>query len=1054
MITAFINRRLFLIPFLLVSFFALTSSLHAQYCIPQYQYDCQMSSPTTADYINNFSTSNGVTNITNNNTACNMQPNNFIYYPGLTVTATQGCSFNVSMQCGSTFAQGFGVWIDWNQDLDYNDAGEFVYNSGSSGFNVFTGTVQVPASALIGTTRMRVRSTFSTVPSNPCSLQGGFQVGEVEEYNVNVVSNTASVVQVSNQTICAGTSTTITATAQGIIRWYLNATSTAQISMGATFTTPVLNATTTYYVQATFGPCTTPRVPVTITVIPPFSLTVAASQNPVCAGTPFTLTATGGTNLTYSWSPATSFTNATVNPATATIASNTTFTVTGTSGGGCSGTGTITINALPAASLNISSTVATMCPGESSTLSVTGGSTYNWSPANTLSAATGSSVVATPSATTTYIVTSPSSAAACAATANYTITVNPLPVIYAGTDATYCVGNQTTLSATGATSLSWSPATGLSSTSISNPIASPVNTTTYTVTGTSPDGCTASDQVIVSVNSLPIANPGAGAANCSGSGATLNGSGGILYQWSPAIGLSDATSSGPIATPASTTNYTLVVTDINGCISPPSAPITVTVFTQPAAPVVSPAGPNAICFGQNIVLTSTPGASYLWSNGATTQSITITQSGSFNVRIVDANGCVSPPSLFVDVIVNPTPVAPIISAVGATNFCQGGSATLQTNQASGILWNNGSTTSQITINTTGQYTATYTDAVGCISPASAPVQINVTPLAASPSISASGPTEFCEGETVTLTSTSADSYLWSNGFTGQSIEVNTSGNYQVTTGASCPPANPSANTNVLVRPLPVPIITADLRRDCLPSQIHFSATSAGIGPFSYAWTFGDGQSATSSQPTHEYVRDGFYTVSLKLVDMIGCSGTSTEPAFIEILEKPVVNISVSPAVTTLSEPDIRLVSYASQGNLVSWTIDPLGTFSGDTVFLTMPDTGTFLVDYSVITDQGCEVSIREQILVVDDFQVFVPTGFTPNGDGLNDVFTPVCSGCARKGFEFKVFTRWGQELFTTSEPNQGWKPQNAPLDSYVWKVSVRSLLGEDRVFQGNVTLLR
>jgi gliding motility-associated-like protein len=1041
--------RLILLVFILL---AVKSS--AQYCAPQYQYVCDGPSPLTADFINNFSTSNGVTNITNNNTGCNNQPNNFIYYSGMTVTATQGCSFNVSMQCGSQFSQGFGIWIDWNQDLDYNDAGEFVYNSGTSGFGVYTGTIQVPATATLGTTRMRVRCTFSTVPSNPCTLQGSFQVGEVEEYNVNVVSNTASNVTVSNQTICAGTSTSITATAQGIIRWYLNPTSAAQIAMGPTFTTPVLNATTTYYVQATFGPCTTPRVPVTITVIPPFSLTVSASQNPVCAGTPFTLTASGGSNLTYAWSPATAFTNATVNPASAVIAGNTTFTVTGTDVNGCNGTGTITMNALAAATLNLTGTDNDMCPGETSTLTVSGGANYSWSPSTGLSATTGSSVTATPLATTTYIVTSPSSTAACAATASYTITVHPLPTVDAGSPVAYCAGGQTNLLASGANSYTWSPVLGLNSSTIANPVASPVNTTTYTVTGTSVDGCVASDQVTVTVNPNPTANPGSGAANCSGTGAQLNGSGGVNYSWSPTIGLDNPTISNPIATPSSTTNYSLTVTDANGCISQASSPITVTVFNQPSAPVVSPNGTIDICSGQNVVLTSTPSASYLWSNGATTQSITVTQTGNYSLHITDANGCVSNNSSAVIVNVNPTPAAPVLAAVGTTNFCQGGSATLYAVPSTGILWNNGSTNDSITINTTGQYSATYTDLNGCVSPTSNSIQINVTPLAPSPSIIASGPLEFCEGDSVTLSATPAASYLWSNGSTAAAITVLASGTYSVTIGATCPPLNPTVSKDVLVRPLPVPTISADLRRDCLPSQIHFSASSTGIGPFSYAWTFGDGQSSGAASPMHEYVKEGLYNVTLKLVDVIGCSGMSSEISFIEILQKPIVEISINPPVTTLTHPEVLLVSQTENGIDENWQIDQLGEFLGDTINLTLPDTGTYNVNYSVVTDQGCEVTLREQIRVVDEFQIFVPTGFTPNGDGLNDVFVPICSGCTTKNFDFRVYNRWGEELFSTNKPNTGWAPENGTLGVYVWRIAARGILGEDKIIQGNISILR
>jgi hypothetical protein len=120
----------------------------AQYCAPQYAYGCFGSTPSPiADFIDNFSTTNGVTNISNNGTVCNMQPNNFIYYPGMTVSAAQGCSFGVSMQSGNQYAQGFAIWIDWNSDLDYYDSDELVYSSNvstpSTGTNQFTGTIQV-----------------------------------------------------------------------------------------------------------------------------------------------------------------------------------------------------------------------------------------------------------------------------------------------------------------------------------------------------------------------------------------------------------------------------------------------------------------------------------------------------------------------------------------------------------------------------------------------------------------------------------------------------------------------------------------------------------------------------------------------------------------------------------------------------------------------------------------------------------------------------------------------------------------------------------------------
>lgn len=1027
----------------------------AQYCAPQYAYGCVGNFPTPiADYINNFSTTNGVTNITNNNTGCNGQPNNFIYNAGMTVSVAQGCSFGVSMRSGNTFAQGFAIWIDWNQDLDYNDTGELVYSSPGSGTTLFTGTIQVPASASVGLKRMRVRCSYATVPTNPCTLQGTFQVGEVEEYNVDVLPNTLSAITVANQTICAGNTATITATSTGTIKWYLNTTSNAVICNGATFTTPVLNATTTYYVQATLGSCSTPRVPVVVTVIPNFTITASASQTSVCPGSPFTLSSTGGASLTYDWQPATAVSNATLNSPSATISANTSFTVVGTDVNGCSATSSVSVSVLAAATLLVASTSSEFCEGGTSTLTVSGGSSYTWSPAATLSSATGNTVTASPTASTTYIVTSPSSSTTCAASANVLITVHPTPLLDAGSPQAFCAGASVNLSASGATTYSWLPISGLSSASISNPIATPNTNTTYTVTGTSAFGCVATDEVDVTVNQLPIAIPGLGGSHCFGENTQLNGSGGTLYQWSPAIGLTDATISNPVASPNLTTSYSLTVTDINGCVSNPSASISVTVNQLPAAPVISNSGALTFCAGNDVTLSATGGQSYSWSNAATSSSIDVGTSGTFSLTITDINGCESPSSLPVSVNVNPNPAAPIITSIGSTTFCQGADATLQTNQTNGVLWNNGATTSTITVSTTGQYTAQYTDANGCESPESSPVQVNVTPLAATPSISASGPTEFCDGNTVVLSASHGDNFVWSNGATSQSIEVNASGTYSVTISSGCPPLNPTNSQAVIVRPIPIPTITADIRKDCLPAEIQFSFTTNGIGPFNYIWMFGDGNSSSIAQPLHEYTDDGIFDVSLKLTDVIGCMGDSLEIDFIEILKRPDVSISVNPSITTLSNPEIRLISQTAGGQNETWTINPLGTFTGDTVLVSMPDTGTFFVDFSVITEQGCEATIRKNIEVVEDFQIYVPTGFTPNNDGLNDIFKPICTGYKLKGFDFRIYNRFGQEIFFTDNPEIGWDPQNIQSDVYVWKLTVRSLLNEDKMMEGTITIFR
>ena len=138
------------------------------------------------------------------------------------------------------------------------------------------------------------------------------------------------------------------------------------------------------------------------------------------------------------------------------------------------------------------------------------------------------------------------------------VTVNALPAANAGADVSICTGSSTTLSASGGTSYTWSPTTGLGNPNIANPVASPTTTATYTVTVTDGNGCTDSDPVLVTVNSA-TANAGTDVSICSGSSTTLSASGGVSYAWSPATGLSNPNITNPVASPTTTTIYTLTV---------------------------------------------------------------------------------------------------------------------------------------------------------------------------------------------------------------------------------------------------------------------------------------------------------------------------------------------------------------------------------------------------------------------------------------------------------------------------------------------------------------
>ncbi len=186
---------------LLISLFCFENKLNAQYCIPTYSQYCQ--SAVSTDYIDNFSTTGGISNITNNATGCSSTVGNYTYFSSMSVSQVQGQSFNVSMQCGPTYGQGFRIWIDYNADGDFADLGEDVYfSSGAALGVVYTGTIAIPIATTPGVKRMRVLCIFATVPvvTGYC---GSYTYGECEDYNLTVIAATP----------CAGTPTAGTASA-------------------------------------------------------------------------------------------------------------------------------------------------------------------------------------------------------------------------------------------------------------------------------------------------------------------------------------------------------------------------------------------------------------------------------------------------------------------------------------------------------------------------------------------------------------------------------------------------------------------------------------------------------------------------------------------------------------------------------------------------------------------------------------------------------------------------------------------------------------------------
>ena len=268
----------------------------------------------------------------------------------------------------------------------------------------------------------------------------------------------------------------------------------------------------------------------------------------------------------------------------------------------------------------------------------------------------------------------------------------------------------------------------------------------------------------------------------------------------------------------------------------------------------------------------------------------------------------------ITVVVNALPATPTITASGSTTFCTGGSVDLTSSATTGNTWSTNATTSSITVSTSGNYSVTVTDANGCAS-ASAPISVNVS-NAPTPTISASS-TQACSGDVVTVTSSAADSYLWSTGETSQSIQVtdNASVYVIVTNANACNGVGQSATTNITFTATP----TAAGSFTTAGNVVTFTNTSTGAS--SYSWDFGDFTNSSATAPAHAYAANGAYTVVLTAING-NCSSTVTFEISIEvgIDETTALNCAVFPNPAT----DQVVVAFENNSTGVLNILDATG----------------------------------------------------------------------------------------------------------------------------------
>lgn len=249
--------------------------------------------------------------------------------------------------------------------------------------------------------------------------------------------------------------------------------------------------------------CVSAVTPIVVSVNTPPTMVVTASQTDFCSGTNITLTASPSGLSSYTWTATSGSTPTAGVTTTVAPTTTTTYTVTGTDANGCTATASITLTPTAGPTLTITPSSPTICQGSATVLTASGGNTYTWSPSTGLSATTGSSVVASPTSTTVYTVTSLNETG-CQSVGTVTVTVSTPSVSVSPSAPTICSGGSVALTASGASTYTWYTSSGTVVSSSSSYTASPTVTTTYFVRGVTASGCVTVSSVVVTVSTAPV----------------------------------------------------------------------------------------------------------------------------------------------------------------------------------------------------------------------------------------------------------------------------------------------------------------------------------------------------------------------------------------------------------------------------------------------------------------------------------------------------------------------------------------------------------------------
>ena len=947
-------------------------------------------------------------------------------------------------------------------------AGNGFVTAMSAGTTLTATTSTTPAECGCNGTARITLSTCSNIDTTGLSYQwsngqttrtatglcaGQYTVNVLEGCSVifqDTVTISSHFINVNNPSpiICFGGSGVSLTASGGTGYTWRQATGLSSTNSATVTATPI--TTTTYTLAGTNGTGCSDSIIVKVTVNPTPTIVVSAPAIPVCPNTPVTLTASGAT--TYLWTPASGLNCNTCSTVVSTInssGSTPTYIVTGTTAG-CSSSATVSYQIYTVPIVTVT-TIPTSCDSFNgqATVTVSGSEpyTYSWSPKG------GTGVSATGLAAGTYIVTV-GDTNGCKTSAAGIVGITASPTVIASSDSATCdstngVAIATVKGGTAPYKYVWEPGGNTNSTDTH------LGAGIYTVTVKDKNGCKDSSFTIIQDTGLKAPVSLVNNVSCFGGnngGATVTitsgGTGPFGYSWKPLGGNTASVNN------LTALQCTVTVTDVKGC-----KVIDTITISQPKQLVGSIGSINILptsCFagsnGAMSVIASGGVApyNYSWSTAPpqTNDTAVGLAAGIYTVTITDANSC---GATAYDTVKQPTQIMAIADSVSATCGNNGavtvivtGGTPVYTYNWSNSVGNVGNAVTVYSLSK-GTYTVIITDSHGCKDSASTTIDTigKTAVIKASNNVLCNGANTGSATVNVPGSDTALYSYQWSptGGINATGVGL-TAGIYTITVkylGNGCK----DSTFDTITQP---PALSSKIKdtTECNNIVNAYDSTWGGVMPYTYIWSPSGGTNANAVLPSGSY--------TLTVTDSNKC--TEIVP-FVAPLTSPTPNFIAVPD-TVIPGDSIKFVNLST--GIIAWywwTFGDGGNSADTNPYHIYNYGGTYVVYLKVGNSSGCIDSVAENIYVKEG--ITAPNVFTPNGDGINDVFHVNAVGLTN--YKIDIYDRWGLLMFEGVGPDNDWTGrtmagEEVPTGTYYYVITAGDAKGKPFNTKGFLTLIR